>query len=191
MRAKLADDDAGREQCGAGCNTRRLAPRDAGLDERKQLVDHQRERCGGHAAEQHVDPALGLQAREDVIAEARLAHRRRERGGADHPDGGRPNARHEHRRGERKLHANEALPIRHADAARGLAKRRIEIQDAGHAVADHGKHRVERERQQRRQEPECREAYAEEPRRQRGEREQQRIEQREQREPGNRLYEAG
>ena len=117
--------------------------------------------CGRDTAEQHGHPVLDLQTREDVVAEARLADRRRQRGGADHPDGGRAHARHQHRRRERQLDARETLPIRHADAARRFDHGRVEIQDAGDAVANDRQHRIEREREQRRQEAERGEARAE------------------------------
>ena len=57
---------------------RRLRRRKPGLDQRQQLVDRERQHRGGEAAEQHEHPVLGLQAREDVIAEAGLADRRRQ-----------------------------------------------------------------------------------------------------------------
>ena len=56
-----------------------------------------------------------------------------------------------------------ALARRHADAVGGLVDRRIDADDAGHAVPQDRQHGVERQRQQRRQEAERREAVAEQP----------------------------
>ena len=49
--------------------------------------------CGCNAPEKHGGHVLGLQAAENVIAEAGCAHRSRERRHADGPDRGRSNAR--------------------------------------------------------------------------------------------------
>ena len=64
---------------------RRLLLGDAGLHQRQQLIDRERQQRRRDAAEQHEHPVLRLQSGEDVVAEARLADRRRQRRGADHP----------------------------------------------------------------------------------------------------------
>ena len=108
---------AARRAASAGGERRRARPDRASASARarpasisaEQPVDGQRQRGRGGAAEQHADPVLGLQAGEDVVAEAGLADRGRERGGADRPDRGGADAGEDHRRAERQLdHASGA-----------------------------------------------------------------------------------
>ena len=182
--------DAGPEREHARRDARAAAPREAGFHDAEQLIRDERQARRRYAAEQHGHPVLHLQARENVVAKARLAHGRGQRGRADHPDGRRAHAGHQHRGRERQLHAAQALPVRHARAARRFDHRRIELQDARHAVANHGQHRIQHEREQRGQEPERGEPFAEQPLAERREREQQRIEEGEQREARDRLHHA-
>ncbi len=160
------------------------------LDQRQQLIHRQRQRCGGEAAEQHEHPVLGLQPREDVVAEAGLADRRRERRGADHPHSGGADACHDDRQRQRQLHREQGLPRCHADALRRFDQRAVDAVQPGDGVAQHRQHRIERERQHGRQKAESGEAEAEPAERQRRQREQQRIEQGEQCEPGHGLHDA-
>ena len=168
-----------------------VALRDARLDQAQQLVGDQRQRRRRGAAEQHEDPVLGLQAGEDVVAEAGLADRRRQRRRADGPDRGGAHAGHDHRRGQRQLDPEEPLARRHADAVGGLDHGRIDAGEPGDAVPQDRQHRIERQRQQRRQEAERRKAEPKAAFVQRRERQQQRIEQRQQRQAGNGLHQAG
>ena len=163
----------------------------AALDQRQQLIDQQRQHRGGKAAEQHEHPVLGLQAGKNVIAEAGLADRRRQRRGADHPDRGGADARHHHRQRQRQFDREQRLPRRHADALRRFQDCGLDALQAGDGVAQHRQHRIERERQHRGQESEGGEAKAEPRQRQRRQRQQQRIEQRQQRQPRHRLHDAG
>src|SRR5262249_42879125 len=87
----------------AGDNARAVARAQPTFNEAEDLIDEKREGGGGGAAEQHKYPVLRLQAGEDVIAEARLPDRGRERRGADHPHGGGADAGHDHGERERKL----------------------------------------------------------------------------------------
>ena len=169
----------------------RLRLRNAVFDQRQQLIDRERQHRGGKAAEQHEHPVLGLQPRKDVIAEAGLADRRRQRRGADHPDRRGADARHHDRQRQRQLHREQRLPRRHADALRGFQDRGIDALQAGDGVAQHRQHRIERQRQHRGQESERGKANAEPRQRQRRERQQQRIEQRQQRQARHRLHDAG
>ena len=50
-----------------------IAARERELDAGEERIDEEREDCRGHAAEQHEDPILRLQAGEDVVAETGLA----------------------------------------------------------------------------------------------------------------------
>ena len=170
---------------------RRLRCAKAGLDQRQQLIDRERQHRGGEAAEQHEHPVLGLQSCKDVIAEAGLADRRRQRRGADHPHRRGADARHHHRQRQRQFHREQRLPRRHADALRGLQDRGIDALQAGDGVAQHRQHRIERQRQHRGQKSERGKAKAEPGQRQRRERQQQRIEQRQQRQSRHRLHDAG
>ena len=88
------------------------------LDQRKQLVDGERQHRRSNAAEQHEDPVLRLQAGKDVVAETGLADRSRKRSRADHPHGRCAHARHDHRQGQGQLDHGERLPLGHADAER-------------------------------------------------------------------------
>ena len=130
----------------------RLRRANAGFDQRQQLIDRERQHRRGEAAEQHEHPVLGLQPGEDVIAEAGLADRRRQRRGADHPDRRGADARHDHRQRQRQFDHEQRLPRRHADALRRLERSRIDALQAGDGVAQHRQHRIERQRQHRRQE---------------------------------------
>ena len=163
----------------------------AAFDQRQQLIDGQRQHRGGEAAEQHEHPVLGLQPRKDVIAEAGLADRRRQRRGADHPDRRGADARHHHRQRQRQFHREQRLPRRHADALRRFQDRGLDALQPGDGVAQHRQHRIQRQRQHRRQESERGKAKAEPRQRECGERQQQRIEQRQQRQPRHRLHDAG
>ena len=145
----------------AECDALAAAPRDAGFHQRQQLIDGERQQRRGDAAEQHEHPVLRLQAGEDVIAEARLPDRRRQRRGADHPDRRGADAGHDHRQRERQFDHQQRLPRRHADATRGFGHRRIDALKAGDRVPQHRQHAVERERQHRGQEAERGEAEAE------------------------------
>ena len=169
----------------------RAAHANAGLDQRQQLIDREREQRGRCAAEQHEHPVLGLQPREDVIAEAGLADRRRQCRGADHPHRRGADAGHHHRQRQRQLDGEQRLRWRHADALGGLENGGIDAAQPGDGVAQHRQHRVERQRQHRGQKPERRKANSKPGQRQRGERQQQRIEQRQQRQPRHRLHDAG
>jgi hypothetical protein len=82
---------------------------DAVLHEREQLIDDEREDRRGEAAEQHRNPVLRLQAREDVVAEARLADGRGERRRADDPDRGGADAGHDDGKRERQFDDEERL----------------------------------------------------------------------------------
>ena len=147
--------------------------------------DHHR-----NAAEQHVDPVLGLQAGKDVIAEAGLADGGAQGRHADGPHRRGADAGHDHRRGQRQLDPEQALPRRHADAVGRLDIGGVDAEEAGDAVAQDRQHRIERQRQQRRQESERGHAEAERPGGQRRERQQQRIEQGEQSKARDRLHQA-
>ncbi len=80
------------------------------------------------------------------------------------------------------------MPRRHADAACGLQYRRIDVEQARHAVSHDGQHRIQSEREQRRQKSECGKAMPEYFQRQRRKREQQRVEQRQQRKARHGLH---
>ena len=190
----------GRHQCrrdqrgdadAAQSRTQAAAVAQADFDQRQQLIDGQRQHRRGQAAEQHEHPVLGLQPCEDVIAEAGLADRRRERRGADHPDRRGADARHHDRQRQRQFHREQRLPRRHADTLRRFQDRRIDPLQAGDGVAQHRQHRIERERQHRGQETERREANSEPRQRERRQRQQQWIEQRQQRQSRHRLHDAG
>ena len=164
---------------------------DATLHQRQQLIDHQRQRRRGDAAEQHEHPVLRLQAGEDVIAEAGLADRRRQRGGADHPNRGGADAGHDHRHGQRQLDIPQDTGRFGADDAGGLQQRAVDGVEPDHGVAQHRQHRIERQRQHRGQEAERGKAFAEQPLGEAGERQQHRVEQRQQREARDGLEHAG
>jgi hypothetical protein len=102
----------------------------------------------------------GLQAAEDVVAEAGGADGRRERGHADAPDGGGSHARQDHRQRERQLDEAQALSRRHADAVRRLAHGRVHAPEAGDRVAQDRQQAVEHEAQEGGQEPDAGEAQA-------------------------------
>ncbi len=180
----------GDERDDAGQDAATVAPRDARLDQAEHLVDEHRERNDRNAAGEHIDPVLGLQAGEDVVAEARLADGGAERRNADGPHCGGADARHDDRRRERQLDTGEALAGRHADAVGRLDVIVVDSVEAGDAVAQDRQHRIDRQRKERRQKAERRHGKAEDPHGQRGERQQQRIEQREQRKAGDGLREA-
>ncbi len=157
------------------------------LDQAEQLVGDECQRCRGGAAEQHEGPVLGLQPREDVVAQAGLADNRGERGGADGPHRRRADPGHDDRRGQRRLDQQQPLPGRHADRVRGLHHVGIDAVQSGHGVAQDRQQRIERERQHRGKKAERRKARAEQRRNERREPQEQRIEQREQREARNGL----
>ena len=81
----------------------------AALHQRQQLIDHQRQRRRGDAAEQHEHPVLRLQAGEDVIAQAGLADWCRQRCRADHPDRRGADAGHDHRHRQRQFDVAQHL----------------------------------------------------------------------------------
>ena len=180
-----ASGDAGQQQQRPGGNAPAAAACHCRFDQSEQLIDEQRKQRRGDAAEQHRHPILDLQARENVVAEARLAHGRRQRRRADHPDGA---VRTPAISIGRRAAARRAIvaAVRHADAACGFDHGWIEIDDAGHAVADHRQHRIERQCKQRRQEAERGEPDAEEVAGERRKRQQQRVEQSEQRQARDR-----
>ena len=106
---------------GAESGAGTAAPGERALHQRQQLVDGERQRRGGDAAEHDEHPVLRLQAGEDVIAEAGLADRRRQGRGADHPDRGGADAGHDHRQRQRQFDIAQRLP---AGSRRGRARRR-------------------------------------------------------------------
>ena len=75
----------------------------ARLERADQLVEQQRERGGGRAADADRDVVACLEAAEDEVPEARRADRRRERRGADDPDRRRAQPRDDHGHRERQL----------------------------------------------------------------------------------------
>ena len=165
---------------------------DAGLNQRQQLIDRQRQQRGRDAAEDDKHPVLRLQAGENVVAETRLADRRGERRGADHPDSGRADAGHDHRQRQRQFDIAQQPPGPHADDARGFAQARIDAVEAGHGVAQDRQHRIERQRQHRRQEAERRKSFAEDALGQGAlSASSKRVEQGQKREAGNGLHDAG
>ncbi len=191
VRAPASPRPAPRCRCRRARRGARLRVANADFDQRQQLIDRERQHGGGEAAEQHEHPVLGLQPGKDVIAEAGLADRRRQRRGADHPDRRGADARHHHRQRQRQFHREQRLARRHADALRGLEDRGVDAVQAGDGVAQHRQHRIERQRQHRGQESERGKAEPEPAQRQRRQRQQQRIEQRQQRQPRHRLHDAG
>ncbi|MGY3425595.1 hypothetical protein ACVWZW_006099 [Bradyrhizobium sp. F1.13.4] len=155
------------------------------------MIDGERQQGRGKAAEQHEHPVLGLEPGKDVIAEAGLPDRGRQRRGADHPHCGGTDASHHHRESQRQFDHHQRLRCGHSDALRGLDQRGIDAVEAGDAIAQHWQHRIERQRQHRRQEAESGEGDAEPGQRYGGREQQERIEQREQRQSGHRLHDAG
>ena len=108
------------------------------------------------AADEDGVVVAGLQAAEDVVAEAGGAHGCRQRGHPHAPDRGGPQARQDHRQGERQLDHAKALPRRHADTLRGFAHGRVDPRESGDRVAKDRKQAVEHEAQESRQEPDAR-----------------------------------
>ncbi|MGY3356884.1 hypothetical protein ACVWZK_003547 [Bradyrhizobium sp. GM0.4] len=155
------------------------------------MIDGERQQGRGKAAEQHEHPVLGLEPGKDVIAEAGLPDRGRQRRGADHPHRGGADPRHHDRQRQRQFDHHQRLPRGHSDAFGSLYQRGIDAVEAGDAIAQHRQHRIERQRQHRRQEAESGEGDAEPGQRHGGREQQERIEQREQRQPGHRLHDAG
>ncbi len=194
-RARHRRHQRGRDQCGdADAADRRAnaaAVAQAVFDQRQQLIDRERQHRGGKAAEQHEHPVLGLQPGKNVIAEAGLADRRRQRRGADHPDRRGADPRHHDRQRQRQLDREQGLLRCHADALRRFQDRGVDALQAGDGVAQHRQHRIERQRQHGGQETEGGKSNSEPRQRQRRERQQQRIEQRQQRQPRHRLHDAG
>ncbi len=184
-RDQRGDADAAQRDADAA------APAKALLDQGQQLIDRERQYRGGKAAEQHEHPVLGLQAGKDVVAEAGLADRGRQRRGADHPHRRGADARHDHRQRQRQLHGEQGLTLCHADALRGLEDGGIDAFQAGDGIAQHRQHGIERQRQHRGQEAERGKAQSEPGQRQRRQRQQQRIEQRQERQARHRLHDRG
>ncbi len=85
----------------------------------------------------------------------------------------------------------QRLRARHADAERGFVHRRVDAAQAGDRIAQDRKQAVERERKHRGQEAERGKSEPQRALGQGREPEQQRIEQRQQRQSGNRLHDAG
>ncbi len=165
LRARDGRHQRGRDKCcdadAAQRRAQAAAVAQAEFDQRQQLIDGQRQHRRGEAAEQNEHPVLGLQACEDVVAEAGLADRRRQRRGADHPDRRGADARHHDRQRQRQFDGEQRLPRRHADALRRFQDRRIDALQPGDGVAQHRQHRIERERQHRGQESERRKTKSE------------------------------
>jgi hypothetical protein len=122
------------------------------LHHAQQLVGHQRQASRRSAAEQNGDPVLGLQAGEDVVAEAGLAHGGGQHRRADGQHRRRPHPGHDDRRSERRLDPPQPLAGGHADAIRSLQHGRLDPREASHSVPQDRQQPVEGERQQRRQE---------------------------------------
>jgi len=99
------------------------------------------------ASEQHEDPILGLQTGEDVISQARLADRRRQRRRPDHQRRCRPDARHDDGQRQRQLHLQQRLQRCHADAERRLLGGGIDAEEPSHGVPQDRQHGVERQRE--------------------------------------------
>ena len=163
----------------------------AAFHQRQQLIDHQRQRGGGDAAEQHEHPVLRLQTGEDVIAQAGLAYWCRQRCRADHPDRRGADAGHDHRHRQRQFDVAQHLAGLGTDHASGFEQRAVDAVEPDHGVAQHRQHRIKRQRQHRGQETERRKALAEQPLGQAGERQQHRIKQRQQRKARNGLHHTG
>lgn len=163
------------------------AVRDAALDQADERVGDERQPGGGDAARQHQRPVLRLQTREDHVAEAGLADRRRERRRADRPYRGGADAGDQHRQRERRFDQAQLLRGRHADRIRRLGNSGVDADEASDAVADDRQQRIERQRDQRRQEAERRDTAADHPRQP----QQQRVEERKQRQRRDRLDQAG
>jgi len=169
----------------------RRAPGDAVLRQRQQPVRHQGGGACRDAAEQHEHPILGLQAGEDIIAQAGLADGGGQGGGPDHPHRGGTDARHDHGRRQRQLHQPQRLGRRHAHAFGRHADGRIDPDQGGDSVAQHRQHRIERQRQQCGQKTQGAESDAEQMLAQQRKRQQQGIEQGQKRQRRNRLDQAG
>ena len=161
------------------------------FDQRQQLIDRERQHGGARGSRTARTPSSGFCSLQDVVAEAGLPDRGRQRRGPDHPDRRGADARHHHRQRQRQLHREQRLPRRHADALRRFQDCRLHALQAGDGVAQHRQHRIQRQRQHRRQKSERGKAKAEPRQRQRRQRQQQRIEQRKQRQPRHRLHDAG
>ena len=106
---------------------------DARFEQPDQLIEPERQRSRGDAADQDRVVVARREAAEDVVAEAGRADRRRERRGAHHPDRRGANARDDRGQRERQLDAPELLARRHPDAARRLAHGRIDARESGDA----------------------------------------------------------
>ena len=195
VRTRQRGAERRRDQCQhagkSGDDPHMAAQAQAGLDQRQQLVDDQRQDRRRDAAEQDEHPVLGLQSGEDVVAEAGLADRSGQRRGADHPHRGGADAGHDDRHRQRQLDHGQRLAWRHADALRRLQDGGIDALQPGNGVAQHRQHRIQRQRQHRGQEAEGGEFEAEPPARDARERQQQRIEQRQQGEARNGLDDRG
>ena len=154
-----------------------VAQRGRFLHQSQQQIDQNGEDRGGRAAKQNEHPVLGLQAGEDIIAEARLADRRRQCRSADRPHGSHAYASHDHGGCERQIDLQQLLAPRHADALRGFRNRRIDAGEAGHGIPQDRQNGIKRQRGDRRQEAEGRNGEAETILRQLRNGEQHRIEQ--------------
>ena len=87
----------------------------------------------------------GLQAAEDVVAQAGGADRSGKGGGPHHPDRGRADAGDDHRGRQRQLHPEEPLAGGHAQALGGFQDVRGHPQDAGDGIAQDRQHAVEQQ----------------------------------------------
>src|SRR3546814_4358401 len=103
------NQDAAQEHHAARPDAKSHSPGDAALDQAQQLVDDKGKSRRYGAAEQHPDPVLGLEAGEDIVAEAGLPNRRSQCCRAAHPDGRRPDTSHRHRGDPRQPDAPAAL----------------------------------------------------------------------------------
>ena len=111
-----------REPGAAGGDAAAAVRGDAVLHQRQQLVDGERQRRRRGAAEQHEHPVLRLQAGEDVVAEAGLPDRRRQRRRADHPHRRGAHAGHDHRRGDRQFDVSAAIATGVMASARAASR---------------------------------------------------------------------
>ena len=143
-------EQAERRQDGSG--PPRFPLDDRGAKRPHQTIQAERKDRGRDAADQHRREIPRLKAAEDVVAEARRADRRRERGHADRQHGRRPDAGENDRHRQRQLDAAQALRRRHADALRGLDHGRIDSGETGDGVAKNRQDAVQRQTDERRQE---------------------------------------
>ena len=103
-----------------------------------QTVEEKREQGGRHAADEHGGVVARLEPGEDVVAQARRADRRGERGDADNPDGRGPDAGDDHRHGQWQLDLAQLLGRCHTDPACRLLERGVHARNAGDGIAQHG-----------------------------------------------------